>query len=126
MAKRHIRRLQHASACFFGCSHRIEVVKEAHAVWRRGGLHGELQEGLHVKVGLDHSGGPQESGYRRSGPVYASCTGKNRQSSINIPVTPKPETTITTASTKKCNYCVFVLKLRVLQRLFAAGTWRGR
>lgn len=97
---------QETAACqrlfvwLFVCSHRIEVVKEAHAVWRRGGLHGELQEGLHVQVGLDHSGGPQESGYRRSGPVYPSCTGKNRQGSINIPVTPKSETTITTASTK--------------------------
>lgn len=39
-------------------SHRIEVVEEAHAVWRRGGLHWELQEGLHVQVGLDHRGGP--------------------------------------------------------------------
>lgn len=97
---------QETAACqrlfvwLFVCSHRIEVVKEAHAVWRRGGLHGKLQEGLHVQVGLDHSGGPQESGHRRSCPVYASCTGKNSQSFINIPVTSKSGTTITTAATK--------------------------
>lgn len=39
-------------------SYRVEVVEEAHAVWRRGGLHWELQEGFHVQVGLDHCGGP--------------------------------------------------------------------
>lgn len=78
MGKRqNIRRLQQASICLFVCSHRIEVVEEAHAVWRWRGLHGELQEGLHVQVRLDHRRGPQESRNRCSGPVYASCTSKH-------------------------------------------------
>ena len=53
-------------------SHRAEVVEEAHAVCRMLGLHGELQEGLQVQVGLEHGGGPQERRHRRSGPVYSS------------------------------------------------------
>lgn len=53
-------------------SHRVEVVEEAHAVRRRRGLHGELQERLHVQVRLDHSGGPQERWHRCPGPVYAT------------------------------------------------------
>lgn len=64
--------------CVCTSSHRIEVVEEAHAVRGRGGLHGELQEGLHVQVGLDHCGGPQESRHRCPGPVYASYTEKDR------------------------------------------------
>lgn len=63
--------------CVCTSSHRIEVVEEAHAVRGRG-LHGELQEGLHVQVGLDHCGGPQESRHRCPGPVYASYTEKDR------------------------------------------------
>lgn len=63
-------------------SHRVEAVEEAHAVRRRGGVHGELQEVFHVQVGLDHGGGPQECWHRRPGPVYASCT--QRQWWINI------------------------------------------
>lgn len=60
-------------------SHRVEVVEEAHAVWRRRGLHGELQEGLNVQVRLDHRRGPQESWNRCSGPVYSSCTRKQTE-----------------------------------------------
>lgn len=60
------------------CSHRVEVVEEAHAVRRRGRLHGELQEGLHVQMGLDHSGGPQESRHGCPGSVYASCAHTKR------------------------------------------------
>lgn len=38
-------------------THRVEVGEEPDAVgWR--GLHGELQEGFHVQVGLDHRWGP--------------------------------------------------------------------
>lgn len=66
-------------SCVRISSHRVEVVEEIHAVRRRGGLHRELQEGLHVQVGLDHGRGPQERRHRRSGPVYSSCAGKSTE-----------------------------------------------
>lgn len=52
-------------------THRVEIGEEPHTVgW--GGLHGELQEGFHVQVGLDHRGGPQKGGDGPR-PVDASC-----------------------------------------------------
>ena len=56
-----------------GVTYCIEVMEEAHAVWRWGRLHWELQEGLHVQVRLDHGGGPQERRHGRSRPVNSSC-----------------------------------------------------
>lgn len=69
-----VKRLQSVCLCVCFNSHRVEVVKEVHAVWMMGGFHGELQEVLHVQVGLEHGGGPQECRHCRPGPVYASCT----------------------------------------------------
>lgn len=55
-------------------THRVEIVKETHAVRRRGGrLHGELQEGLHIQMRLDHRRGPQERRHCRASSVYAPC-----------------------------------------------------
>lgn len=51
-------------------SHRVEVGEEPDAVGRSR-VHGELQEGFHVQVGLDHRGGPQKRGDRPR-PVDAS------------------------------------------------------
>ena len=73
-----VKRLQYAYVCLCVSSHRVEIVEEAHAVRRRGGLHGELQEGLHVQVGLDHCGRPQECRHCCPGPVYASYTEKKK------------------------------------------------
>lgn len=66
----------HVFVCIRINSHRVEVVEEAHAVWRGCGVHGELQERLHVQVGLEHCVGPQERWHRCPGPVYASYTHK--------------------------------------------------
>lgn len=66
-----VSRLHRLSLCR---THRVEVVEEAHAVRRRGGrLHGELQEGLHIQMRLDHRWGPQERRHCRAGSVYAPC-----------------------------------------------------
>lgn len=74
-----MKRRQYACVCLCISSHRVEIVEEAHAVRRRGCLHGELQERLHVQVGLDHCGRPQESRHCCPGPVYASYTEKKTE-----------------------------------------------
>lgn len=56
--------------CDCVCSaHRVEIVKEAHAVRWMGCFYGELQKGLHIQVGLDHCRGPQECWHRCPSPV---------------------------------------------------------
>lgn len=56
-------------------THRAEIVEESNTV-RRGCLHGELQEGLHVQMRLDYCGGPQKCGDCPC-PVNTSCIKKN-------------------------------------------------
>lgn len=66
------------------CTHRVEVMEEAHAVRRRRGrLHGELQEGLHIQMRLDHRRGPQERRHCRAGSVYAPCAEQKTQKYVN-------------------------------------------
>lgn len=52
-------------------THRVKIVEESNTV-RRGSLDGELQEGFHVQMGLDHCRGPQKCGDCPR-PVDTSC-----------------------------------------------------